>query len=504
MKIPKIFNINLRKINKIWIIAIIIILIIIGYYVVKSVFKSPTDGLVIEKIQKGSVLQEVSETGSIRATEDISLGFKSIGRISEINVSVGENVKKGDVLAKLDLSQTSAQLQSAKAALDSAKTEYDKLVNGLTQEDIKTYQNAVTSAKDDLQGVYNSSRNTLNNAYTKIYNSYTTVVSLQNDYFGPMDQSGIKVLNSRNDINTNMQDIKKYLDGDIDIALSRMTIALDNIYNDLKIVREQCDEGAYYSTVSAAYKTTIDTQKEYINTASTSITTSQQDVNSYKIALQKAEDNLALKTANARPEDIDIYKASISQAQANVDALQSQLNDNYLASPINGKITDINMKRGQIVSPSQSVIDLLSTEPFQIKVNIYEQDIVNVKVGNSVKINLVAFQKENFTGKVLSIDPAETIVDNVLYYEVTIDFSNQPEGVRSGMTADIVIETNKKDNVLKIPKNAVSQIEGIDTVQVLKGNKIENRTIILGLEGNDYLEVVSGLKEGDQIITGKK
>jgi len=504
MKIPKIFNINLRKINKIWIIAIIIILIIIGYYVVKSVFKSPTDGLVIEKIQKGSVLQEVSETGSIRATEDISLGFKSIGRISEINVSVGENVKKGDVLAKLDLSQTSAQLQSAKAALDSAKTEYDKLVNGLTQEDIKTYQNAVTSAKDDLQGVYNSSRNTLNNAYTKIYNSYTTVVSLQNDYFGPMDQSGIKVLNSRNDINTNMQDIKKYLDGDIDIALSRMTIALDNIYNDLKIVREQCDEGAYYSTVSAADKTTIDTQKEYINTASTSITTSQQDVNSYKIALQKAEDNLALKTANARPEDIDIYKASISQAQANVDALQSQLNDNYLASPINGKITDINMKRGQIVSPSQSVIDLLSTEPFQIKVNIYEQDIVNVKVGNSVKINLVAFQKENFTGKVLSIDPAETIVDNVVYYEVTIDFSNQPEGVRSGMTADIVIETNKKDNVLKIPKNAVSQIEGIDTVQVLKGNKIENRTIILGLEGNDYLEVVSGLKEGDQIITGKK
>ena len=52
------------------------------------------------------------------------------------------------------------------------------------------------------------------------------------------------------------------------------------------------------------------------------------------------------------------------------------------------------------------------------------------------------------------IDPAEKIVDNVVYYEVTIDFSNQAEGIKSGMTADIVIETNKKDNVLMIPKNS--------------------------------------------------
>ena len=102
------------------------------------------------------------------------------------------------------------------------------------------------------------------------------------------------------------------------------------------------------------------------------------------------------------------------------------------------------------------------------------------------------------------IDPAETIVDNVVYYNVTIEFLNQPDGIRSGMTADITIESNKKDNVLRIPKNAVVQIDGTETVQIVKGSKIENRTITTGLEGNDYFEVTSGLNENDQIVTGKK
>ena len=153
---------------------------------------------------------------------------------------------------------------------------------------------------------------------------------------------------------------------------------------------------------------------------------------------------------------------------------------------------------------AQSAINLLSTDPFEIKVAVYEQDIVNVKVGNDVKIDLVAFPKNAFLGKVLSIDPAETIIDNVVYYEITIDFPDQPEGIRSGMTADITIETNKKDNVLMVPKNVVQNLGGKDLVQVVKNGKIENREIITGLEGNEYYEVLSGLSDGDTIITGKK
>lgn len=506
------FKIQLPKVSRTWLAIIIIILAIIGYFVLKSAFKSPLDAYTIQDVDRGEVSQEVSETGSVKATENISLGFKTTGRVSAINVSVGDNVKKSGILASLDSNQLSAQLQNYKAALAAAQMQYEKLVNGLTAEDIKIYENAVVSAQEDLKNSYESAINTLNDAYTKIFNAYVAANSIQNDYFSATDQEGIKVQDSKKDIYSNMQKIKNLLDiaekslsnNDIDSAISQMLLSLDNIYNDLKIIRDQCDIGVYYGTVSSTDKASLDTQKGYINTATTSVTTSQQSIASYKIALQKAQDNLALKTAAARPEDIAIYKAQIEQAQANVDLYQSQLNDNFLRSPIDGKITEVNAKPGEVASANETLVKLLSLEPFQIKVNIYEQDIVNVKIGNNVKINLVAFPKQTFEGKILSVDPGEKIVDNVVYYEVTIDFPGQPEGVMSGMTADIVIETNRKENVLRIPKSVVQNIDGKDTVQVVSNGKIETREIITGIEGNDYYEVVSGLNEGEKIIVGKK
>ena len=508
MKISK-FNI---KISKTWLIILAIIVVIAGYFIISNLFKSPLDSYITEKVFAGEVLQEISETGSVKATDDISLSFKTAGKIARVNVAVGNDVKTGDILVELNSEQISAQLQNARAALDVASNQYNKLLNGLTSEDIKTYEDAVIDAKNDLESAYDSALNTLKDAYTKIYNSYTAVTSVQNSYFLTSDQEGIKVQDSKKDINDNLQNTKSYLDvaegslaeKDIDSALSGIILALDNIYNDLKIIRDQCDQGIYYSTVSSTNKTSLDTQKGYINTVSTAVTTSQQSIASDKIALQKAQNNLALKTASARPEDVDIYKAQINQAQANVDLYQSQLNDNYLRSPINGKITKVNAKRGEIVSANEPVINLLSSEPFQIKVDIYEQDIVNVKVGDNSKITLVAFPKQTFEGRVLSIDPAEKIVDNVVYYEVTVDFPNQPESVKSGMTADIVVQTNKKDNVLRVPKSVVENIDGKEFLQITNKGKIENREIVTGLEGNDYYEIVSGLLKGDTIIIGKR
>lgn len=473
------------KISKAWIVVIVIILLITGYYVIKSIFKSPTEGLVTENVVKGQVLQEVSETGSVKATEDVALGFKSVGKVSKIRVGVGDSVNRGDILADLDSSQLFAQLQSAKAALDYTANQYDT---------------GVASARDNLQSAYNSAVNVLNDAYTKTYNAYNFVTDLYNSYFLIADQQGVEVLDNKNDLEQNMKDIKSYVDNAkndsaIDYAISQTLISLDNAFSDLRTIREQCEQGAYYTSVSASDKSSLDTQKSYINTALTNVTASQTSISSYKIALQKAEDGAVTSDASG---------SQVQQAQANVDAIQSQLNDSYLISPIDGLITEINIKRGQIVSPSQSAINLLSTKPFEIKVYIYEQDIVNVKPGNKVKINLVAFPKQTFDGEVLSIDPAETIVDNIVYYKVTIEFPNQPQGIRSGMTADITIETNKKDDVLRVPKSALLQIDGTEAVQIVRNNKIQNQTITTGLEGNDYLEVTSGLKEGDQIVTGKK
>lgn len=499
------------KIKKKWIV-IAIILIIVGYFGINSFLKKDTDGYITEKIVKGEVLQEISETGSIKATENISLSFKSSGIIQSINVSVGENVKPGDILAKIGTSQLAIQLQDARAALIVAESQQKKILNGSTPEDIKIAEDTRDSAQQDLNNDYGDALTSLNDAYIKIYNSLTTINSIQSSYFSISDQQGIKVENSKIKMNESMANVKLYLDkaklsssqNDIDTALSQTIVSLNNVADALKVIRDMTDEMIYYFKVSSTDKTSIDTQRGYINTALVSITNAQQTINSDKIALQKSENQLASIVAPARDEDINLYKAQSDQAKAKIDLLEQQISDNYLRSPINGKIIKINNDPGEVVSANSSVISLLSTNPFQIKADIYEQDIVNVKIGDVVRINLIAFPKDNFLGKVILIEPAEKIVDNVVYYEVTIDFPDQVEGIKSGMTADIVIETNKKDNVLMIPKNVVDKIDGKESVQVISAGKIESREITTGLEGNYYYEVVFGLSEGEEIVTGRK
>jgi HlyD family secretion protein len=462
---------------KIKYIVIIVILILIAWiFVLPNFFKSPIDGFITEKVSKGNVLQEISESGNVKATDAFNLGFKSVGKVAHIYVAVGDVVKKGEVLASLDSTQISAQLQAAKASLNYTTNQYDS---------------GVVAAKDNLQSAYNSATNTLNDSYTKIYNAYNAVIDLVNTYYNTADQEGIKVTEAKSNIQQNMQNAKLSLDNAttnlaIDTAVSNILVNLDKVYNDLKIIRDQCDIGIYYSKVSSTYKTSIDTQKTNINTAIANVTASQASINAYKIALQKAQDS------------------QIEQAQANVDLYQSQLQDFYLRAPMDGTITQVNIKKGETVSMGQPAITLLSTNPFQIKVYIYEQDIVNVKVGQDVKIDLVAFPKQTFNGKVLLIDPAETIIDNIIYYQVTIDFPNQPENIKSGMTADITIQTAKKENVLRVTKNAIQNIEGQDIVQIVVEKQIKDQKIVTGLEGNDYYEILSGLLEGDIVVIGKK
>jgi RND family efflux transporter MFP subunit len=493
-------------------ILIAIVLIFILYSGYKSLFKDETNGYILEKVDHGQVVKNVSETGSVKATENIDLSFKSVGRIERINVAVGDNVKAGEVVAKMETYQLSLQLQDSQAALAVAQAQYQKLLNGSTPEDIKTSQDVRDVAADSLTSAYSDALVTIESAYIKIYNAFTTADSVQKTYFGSGDKEAIGVLENKNKIGANLANVKTYLETakkssnrqDIDTALSQTISSLNEVANALGIIRSACDVGVYFTNVSSTDKSSLDDQKGYINTIMTTATDDQQTISADKIALQKAENLLKLKTAGPRQEDIDLYKAQVEQAEAKANLLKQQIQDNYLVSPIDGKITDVARRVGEVVSVNQAVISLLSSNPFEIKVDIYEQDIVDVRPGQSVKINVVAFPDTVFSGKVLSIDPAEKIVDNVVYYEVTIDFGGDQEGIRQGMTADIVIETDKKENVLRVSKSAVEKIDGIKKVQIIKGDKIENRKITTGLEGNDYFEILSGLSEGEQVIAGKK
>ncbi|XOA42960.1 MAG: efflux RND transporter periplasmic adaptor subunit [Candidatus Nealsonbacteria bacterium] len=528
------------------IIGALVIISIFSIFVYQTYFKKEKLDFTLAEVIKGDVLQEVLETGQVKKEEKINLSFKSAGIIEETYVEVGEEVKERDILAKLENTQLKIQLQEAEANLELNQAQLNKLLRGASSEEIQITQTSVDNAKislatakqkledikeqgeENLEAAYEDALNVLNDSYLKISNIFNTADLIQRTYFINTDQQGFRVRENKDRIENALNRIKPYLDTakatqkyeDIDITLSKMKGDLEIVSDALKIIRDTCEDQAYKNTVSSTHKSSLDTDRGYINTALTNVVNSQQTISSTKTTnvinintyqgkidldegeLKAAEDNLAKIIAPPRQEDIDLYQAQTKQAAAKIQLLEKQIEDTILRTPVDGQVVKVNKSIGEIVQSTlqDAVIILLPSSPFKIEVDIYEEDIVDIKVDNPVEITLVAFSDDILKGRVISIDPAEKLIGGIVYYEVTIDFEETKEGIKPGMTADIIIESDKKENVLVIPKRAVKKMDGKKIVQVFKDGEIKEREIEIGLKGNEYIEVISGLQEGEKVV----
>lgn len=535
-------NYSMKKI-----IVFLIVISLLSFLIYRTFFKKAELDFTPVEVVRGSVYQEISETGQVKKGDRINLGFELTGVIEKIYVGVGQEVKTGDVLAELESGELKIQLNETKANLDLAQAKLDKLLAGASQEEIQIVQTAVnngeisletakqkledvkTQGAEDLKEAYEDALNVLNDAYLKISNALNTTDLIQRTYFTKNDQEGVNVRESKDKIETALNQIKPYLDvakdtqshEDIDITLSSTKTALNNTFDALKIIRDNCEKPAYENLVSLTNKTSLDTQRGHINTALTNIVNSQQTISSTKLTnvvnvntyqadvdssqgqLKAAQDELAQITAPPRKEDVDLHQAQVRQAGAQVQLLESQTEDTTLKSPVDGQVVQIGKRVGEIVQSmlQDPVITLLPASPFEIEVDIYEEDVAKMNIGNLVDISLVAFPEKILKGRVISINPAEEIIEGVVYYEVSISFDDPPAGVRPGMTVDLLIRTASRENVLVIPEEAIKEKNGKATVEVLIDETFKEREIEIGLRGsNDVVEVSSGLKEGEHVI----
>ena len=508
--------------KKIIIIAIVVIIIAIVLFQIFS--KDSGENLDLFTVERGTVSSEITETGQVQKGDKINLAFRNSGEVSNIYIEAGDEVSKGETLMKLDTASLALQLKEAETALEISQINLNKLMAGPVAEQIQIYQTAVNNrevalaaAQQTLIGANENALNTVDSAYLKAYNAYAFVDYLENTYFTVPDQGGLKVKENKALINSAVsviQSVKGSVNSDsdqdnINSLLSNVSTRLSDISLALSSVRQVTESAEYKNIVSSTDKTTLDTHQSYINTVITTLNNNEQAIDVAEISVETAAGNLLaaqndleLLIAAPRDEDVDLYQNQVLQAKTNVEALNKQISDSYLKSPVAGQVAVVNKRVGELAQASgQDVaVTILPNVPYQIEVNIYEEDVVNIKVGNPVDITLVAFPDDEFSGSVVSIDPAEKIIDGVVYYKTIVGFNEVPDGVKSGMTTDVVIRPNVKENVLYIPQEAILEKDGSITVQVFKDGKTEGRIVELGLEGDDYIEIISGLQEGEQVV----
>jgi membrane fusion protein, macrolide-specific efflux system len=136
-----------------------------------------------------------------------------------------------------------------------------------------------------------------------------------------------------------------------------------------------------------------------------------------------------------------------------------------------------------------------------IKAQVNEVDIPKIKSGQKATVTLDAFPDKTFVGTVANVDTIGTTSSGVVTYNVYITLVAPPSDIQPGMSASVSIETDRKDDVLKVPTTAIQNSNGTSSVRVLNNGQINQVEVQTGISSDSETEIDSGLSEGDMVVT---
>ena len=206
---------------------------------------------------------------------------------------------------------------------------------------------------------------------------------------------------------------------------------------------------------------------------------------------------------NDEGKDVESLRIDVRQAELDIEDTQIAINHRTIRSPINGVVTEINAEVGETISQNEPVISLISSSEYEIEANLPEADIAKIKVGALSEVTLDAYGNDViFAAVVVSVNPAETLLDGVATYKTTFEFLESDSRIKSGMTADIIVKGERKENVLAVPGRSIISRDGIKYVEVqnIDGTIVE-KIVKTGLRGSDgNVEITEGLLNGDKVV----
>jgi len=220
---------------------------------------------------------------------------------------------------------------------------------------------------------------------------------------------------------------------------------------------------------------------------------------------EQAEQLILRDRLDSAPEERVAKKLASEQAREKVRTLTAQMKENVLTAPMAGQISVLDARVGEVATLGRRIVRVIKPEAYILESRVPESDISKISLGMKSKITFDAFSNDEiFEGVVMSIDPAATVVQDVVSYKVKFRLTQLDERLKEGMTGNIDIETAKRTNVLWVPYRALTKEGGRTFTEVRRGeSEYEKVEVSTGLEGDEgTIEVKSGLKEGDIITIG--
>jgi len=210
------------------------------------------------------------------------------------------------------------------------------------------------------------------------------------------------------------------------------------------------------------------------------------------------EYEMALIESGELKDEIREAAKGVTQADINVKKARMELEKTQIHAPLSGIICDIQVTPQEHVSSSQELFTLVNIDQIQVHAKVLESEVGKMKTGREVTLNFSAYPEKEFKGIVKSISPIIDPEDRTC--RVIVTMKNPGEAVKPGMHAEVEIITDIYHDRLLIPQDAVLVRGGRKLAFVVEGNLAKWRYLELGLENEEYAEVLDGITEGEEVI----
>lgn len=433
-------------------------------------------------VTAGDFVQQVSVSGKVVAAQEVDLTFPETGRVEQITVKVGDRVFAGQTLASLSMGTLTSDLRSAQASLALRKAERENAAVNLTE---------VENEQDGLvQSAYRKLLSTDLAAVPRSSSYNVTAPVISGLYQGEEGEYEFRI---KRGVNANQYELYVF-------GLER-TEKIDLLKNEATPLGTK---GLYLSFPEEL--------GEYVDTNWTvsipnvRAASYAANYNAYQQALQTRDrvvgDAEALLRSGGGTAVLD---AQIQQAEADVARINASISERTIRAPFSGVVTVVDIKTGAAVSLNTPAISLMALDTLQVESYVPEIHVSLVKLLDKAEITLDAYAEAPFMAEVVAIDPAETIKDGVSMYRTILAFTEEDERVKAGMTANVTITTEEKQNVISIPQGAVEIKDGKRMVRVLVDEEVVDREVTVGsVSSSGSIEILTGLSEGDVVVVSPR
>ncbi|MDY7042116.1 MAG: efflux RND transporter periplasmic adaptor subunit [Chloroflexota bacterium] len=398
-------------------------------------------------VTRQKLVVQIDATGTLQPAQEANLTFGTAGTVDEVLVTEGQKVKAGDLLARLDTEQLELAVRDAEDTLILRQSALRQAQEAADENDLAISEADIAIAQANLEQLLNTPD--------------------EQD----LELARLSVEQARNNLWAAQMERDA---APTDTLRKQAEVRVGNAYVALQIAELQ------YAQV-----------KEGVDEYQLSIARAQ---------LAQAQTRLAKLEAGADDESLLQLETQVRMAETALERARVSLDNATLRAPFAGTVVEVNVSAGEVPVGAQPAVVLIDSSSFSLELNVDEIDVGQLATGQEVEVTFDSLPDTTVTGEVRTIAEAANALSGSVAYRTVIDLTPTDDHLRSGMSADAAITVKVIEDALVIPNWLIQfNSDGQAYVEKLVSAQTVRTDVELGARNGEFTQVLSGLREGDQV-----